>query len=248
MDPVVQPVSQSELLSRVRELRGRGLSAKQIARELGMRPAEVAPLVRQVAGSHRTAAERTLPEPADRDLVGCWITPYWSAGLGLDDVLDWAALDPDGANDPSISGLAGVMVARADRSSRVTACGYLVDVYCLGVKNTTGPQTMSSSALLEHTRRFFSAFDELPRPVPLEVAQHLVHGAVAYARSFGFEPHPEFADTAPYLGVPPGPCPIRFGRDGQPFYISGPDDNPRAVVAALEATVGPGNYHYIAHL
>ena len=44
--PVVQPVSQSELLSRVRELRGRGLSAKQVARELGMKPAEVAPLVR----------------------------------------------------------------------------------------------------------------------------------------------------------------------------------------------------------
>jgi hypothetical protein len=134
------------------------------------------------------------------------------------------------------------------QSSRVTACGYLVDVYCLGVKNTTGPHTMSSSALIEYTRRFFSAFGEAPRSVPLEVVQHLVHGAVAYARSFGFDPHQEFADTTPYLGVPPGPCPIRFGRDGQPFYICGPDDNPRAVITALEATAGPSNYHYIARL
>ena len=86
---------------------------------------------------------------------------------------------------------------------------------------------MSSSALIKHTRRFFSAFREAPRPVPLEVAQHLVHGAVAYAHSFAFDPHPEFADTAPYVGVPPWPCPIRFGRDGQPFCICGPDDNPR---------------------
>jgi hypothetical protein len=62
------------------------------------------------------------------------------------------------------------------------------------------------------------------------------------------DPHPEFADAAPYLGGPPGPCPIRFGRDDLPFSICGPDDNPRAVVNALEATAGPGNYHYIAHL
>lgn len=242
-------VNKSEMLARVRELRAAGLSPKQVARELGMKPAQVAPLIRQVAGTYRTAvAERALPEPAARDLVGCWITPGWSVGLGLDDVPDWRALDHEGAEAESFSGLAGVMVARADRSSRVTACGYLVDVYCLGVKNTMGPQTMSSSALHKFSRRFFSAFAEAPRSVPLELAQHVVHGAVGYARSFGFEPHPEFADTAPYLGVPPGPCPIRFGRDGMPFYMSGPYDDARAVVAALEATVGAGNYQYIARL
>jgi hypothetical protein len=113
------------------------------------------------------------------------------------------------------------MVARAERSSRITVCGYLVDVYCLGVKNTTGPQTMGSSAVTSHARRFFSAFGCAPRSAPIELAQHLVHGAAAYARALGFEPHPEFVDTAPYLGPAPGPCPITFGRDGRPFYISG---------------------------
>jgi hypothetical protein len=33
-----------------------------------------------------------------------------------------------------------------------------------------------------------------------------------------------------------------------PFYVSGPRDNPRRVIAALEATAGAGNYHYIAGL
>jgi hypothetical protein len=75
-----------------------------------------------------------------------------------------------------------------------------------------------------------------------------VHGAVAYARGFGFEPHPQFADTAPFLGPVPEVCPIRFGRGGMPWYIAGPRDNPREVLAALEATVGPGNYHYIVGL
>jgi hypothetical protein len=253
MDPVVQPVSQSELLSRVRELRAAGLSPKQVARQLGMKPAQVAPLIRQVAGSYRTAADqRPLPEPADRDLVGCWVNPGWSAGLGLDHDLDqaahWAAADPEGADQPPAGGLVKVLVARADRSSRVTICGWMVDVYCLGVKDSVGPKTISSSALLDHCRQFFRGYDHPPRTAPLELAQHLVHGVVAYARSLGFEPDPRFPDTVAYLGRPTDPCPITFGREGTPFYIAGPHDNPHAVIATLQATAGAGNYHYLTHL
>jgi hypothetical protein len=33
-----------------------------------------------------------------------------------------------------------------------------------------------------------------------------------------------------------------------PFDVSRPRDNPREVIAALEATAGPGNDHYLAGL
>ena len=73
------------------------------------------------------------------------------------------------------------------------------------------------------------------------------------ARELGMKPaevapRPDFAGTVPYLGPAPQSCPIRFGRDGMPFYVSGPRDNPRQVIAALETTAGSGNYHYIAGL
>ena len=178
------------------------------------------------------------------------MNPGWSDGLGLDQAPEWAASDPQSLSTGKTpaGGLAGMMVARADRSSRVTVCGWLVDVFCLGVKDTLGPQTISTSALFEHSRRFFSAFGTPPRTVPVELAQTLLHGAVAYARSFGFEPHPDFAATLPYLGAAPETCPIRFGRHGVPFSISGPSDNPRQVIAAPDATAGAGNYEYIAGL
>jgi hypothetical protein len=244
-----EPVSQKELLSKVRDLRGRGLSPKQVARELGMRPAEVAPLIRQVAGSHRlAAAERELPEPADRDLIGCWVNPGWSSGLILDDSLQELPEDPKGGDDLGSAGLVGVMIARGDRSSRVTLSGFLLDVYCLGVKNTIGPLTVGSSAVTSRVNVFFNSFDCAPRSAPLVLAQHLVHGSVAYARALGFEPHPEFADTAPYLGTASGPCPITFGRAGKPFYISGPRDDQHAVLATLAANAGTGTYDYLAHL
>jgi hypothetical protein len=237
-------VTDDVLLAQVRLMRERGSSPKQIAKALGLRPAAVAPLVRQVA-----AIEQSHDDPADRVLLGCWISPGWSAGLGLEAApAAWAALDPVGAGEPATGGLANVLIIRQERASRVTACGFLVDVYCLGVKNAVGPVPMGSGAVEEFSGKFFSAFDDLPVSVPVELAQAVVHGAVAYARGLGFEPHPDFDAVVPYLGTPAGPSPIRFGRDGKPFYVSGPYDKPRAVVETLEATVGAGNYDYMVHV
>jgi hypothetical protein len=74
------PVTDDALLAQVRLMRERGSSPKQIAKALGLRPAAVAPLVRQVA-----AIAQSHDDPADRVLLGCWISPGWSAGLGLDE-------------------------------------------------------------------------------------------------------------------------------------------------------------------
>jgi hypothetical protein len=94
-------------------------------------------------------------------------------------------------------------------------------------------------------REFFSAFDSPGVEAPLELAQHLVHGAVAFTRGLGFEPYEEFAAAAVYLGEPAGPVPIEFGWDGVPFYVAGPYDDARFVVRTLDAAVGEGNYHYV---
>ncbi|MFI2190680.1 hypothetical protein [Streptomyces sioyaensis] len=102
------------------------------------------------------------------------------------------------------------------------------------------------SGFLAWRREFFSAFDFPGAEAPLEPAQHLVHGAVAFARGRGFEPHEEFAAVAVYLVEPAGPLPIEFGRDGVLFYVAGPYDEARSVVIrTLEAAVGEGNYHYL---
>ena len=182
----------------------------------------VAPLVRRAA-----ELEQAQADPAERALLGCWISPGWSAGLGLDEASGWAGLDPAGVADPGSGRLACVFIVRRERASRVTVCGFLVDVYWLGVKSVTGPTGLGAGSVEARRREFFGAFDEPSVPVPVELAQHVVHGAVAYARSLGFEPPGDFTPAVAYLGTPTGPTPIRFGRDGSPFYISGPYDNPR---------------------
>jgi hypothetical protein len=237
------PVSDDALLDRVRQLRQRGLPPKQIARTLGMSPAAVAPLVRRVA-----EVDQAGSEPAQRVLVGCWANPGWSHGLDLGDASDWAAADPPVGESPGTEGLVSVLLARRERASRITVCGFLVDVFCLGVKNAIGPLTMGAGTVDTYRRDYFQAYDVPGVPIPIELAQHLVCGAVAYARDLGFEPHADFEVAAPYLGAPVGACPIRFGRDGKPFYVSGPYDDTRRILRTLEKAVGKGNYSFAAGL
>ncbi len=215
-------------------MRDDGETPKAIARVLGVRPAVIAPLVRQVA------AETQEPEVHEADVVGCWISPGWSRELLIHRRAGWDDVD-DRADAPP-GGLALVLVARAGRRDRVSVCGYLVDTFCLGVKNTIGPERMRRRELLSFSRTYFRAFPSPPLPAPIEQAQHLVHGAVAFAAGLGFDPHPDFAAGRGHLGELSEPCAITFGREGRPLYVPGPYDNPIAVMEQLSATVGTDGF------
>lgn len=227
-----------DLGGRVRELRAAGRSPKEISRALGVRPAAVASLVRAIAQQDGAA----VPESA---VIGCWVSPGWSSGLSIDGHDEW----PDGnAADPGISGVATVAVARRHRPRRVSVCGYLVDVFCLGVKNALGPKVMNDRELPAFLDTFFGVFENVgaPTEAPLELARHLVWGAVDYARGLGFEPHPDFSSAADHLGSWEGSSAITFGRDGVPLFIQGPHDDPARVIRTLNRSAGEGNFHFSA--
>src|SRR3954453_1508300 len=226
-----------EDLERIRQLRDRGFSPKEIARALGLPRARVTQLVRAVA-----AAETT--DPAHGAVVECWVSAGWSAGLPVTGHPEW----PDEPGDDEAgSGLVGVLVAREAGRNRVSVCAWLVDVYCLGVKNDLGPTVTYRADLPQTVRNFFAVFGTRPVAAPLELAQQLVLGSVDYARSLGFEPAAEadFADTQGHLGPWEGPSAIQFGRDGKPFFISGPNDNPTRILRQLGLAVGAGNFDYM---
>jgi hypothetical protein len=226
-----------ELIEQVRVLRANGYSPKAIARALGLPPVRVAPLIRHVA----VQASADRPES---ELVGCWMSPGWSAGLTINGHHDWPDV-PE--HDSSKSGVVLVMVARSARRGQVTVCGYLVDVYCLGVKNAVGPRKMDDGrGLSEFRRAYFQVYDEPPLAVPLELAQQLVFGAVEYGRGLGFEPHPDFAAAAGHLGEWVGPSDIMFGLDGKPFYMEGPYDDSAKVMRTLRRSLGADGFHFVA--
>ncbi|GIH53804.1 hypothetical protein Mro02_07180 [Microbispora rosea subsp. aerata] len=229
----------SSILEKVRELRGQGRSPKQIARALGMAPAAVAPYVRAVAEQ----ADTDVKEP---ELAGCWINVGWSEGLGVPGRDGWADEVDDG--QPT-GGTVSVVVARRHGWDKLSVCGYLVDVYCLGVKNVMGPDVMNEVELRSFLAKFFRIYPRGRREAPLDLVRHLVFGAVDYARDLGFEPAADFAAAAGHLGTWEEKSDIAFGKDGKPFYLSGPDDDVRHVVKTLEQRVGPPpNFEFYAHV
>jgi hypothetical protein len=226
-------VTDRELLDEVRRMRAAGTPPKAIARALKVRPAVVAPLVR------RLAAEAPALPPEQGEVVGCWISPGWSRELLVERGDGWDDVDvgPDGP-----AGIAQVLLARAGRHDHVIVCGYLVDTFCLGVKNTIGPERMRARELAGFVRIYFTVFPRPAVPVPLDLAQQLVQGAVAFAGRLGFDPPRDFEHVRGYLGELTEPCAITFGRGGRPLYVAGPHDDPIAVMNRLKATVGSDGF------
>jgi hypothetical protein len=79
------------------------------------------------------------------------------------------------------------------------------------------------------------------------LAAAILHGAVAYARALGFEPHSSFGKVSEILEdvEPRGGDDVEFGDAGRPLYIAGPHDDPRAVVARLTQRLGADGFGFI---
>jgi hypothetical protein len=226
------------LVAQVQQLDQQGRSAKAIARTLGVG-------VRDVVGVLNSAVQ--VSEPG-RGEPRCWVNAGWSRSVDLEGAPQWTGLDPGASDAEEVRGLVAVLVAAdGTRSTKSQVAGFLLDVWCLGVKNALAPEPMSESRLAGHRGLYFSAYEGHVQ-VPADLARALVFGAAAYARGFGFEPEgglaEEFTEAAVLLGEPAGPSPIGFGRDGKPFFVNGPYDDPEAVLRTLRRAVGDDGFHF----
>jgi hypothetical protein len=231
--------TEEEFISRVRDLRSAGVPPKAIARTLGVQPARVAPVIRTLAAEAEAAAAGE-----GRPVVGCWINPGWSAGLKVDGHPEWptGAAAMDGA-----LGLVSVMVARQAARGRVRLFGYLVDVFCLGVKDVIGPKVLDPHLVDGYLRSYYESFECLPMAVPLSLVQHVVFGAIEYARGLGLQPAKDFTrEAAEQLGEWRPPSAVTFGHEGRPLYVEGPRDKTAQIMRTLRSTVGDDNFDYIA--
>lgn len=163
-------------------------------------------------------------------LHGCWIMDGWQD-----------------------TGITPVIVARMQDNDRIMFGVYMVDYYCLGIKN--------AYTRVDYSRNRFER--ELPKlcanaPVScsVELAHDLIYGALEYAEKLGFEPHPDFyKQKADQILNPVDAHPrtngVTFGKDGKPLYVSGPYDSEmksRSVINTLTRTCGPGNFDYLVTL
>ena len=140
-------------------------------------------------------------------------------------------------------GICSVFVARSHKTGNVTVGIYLVDMYCLGLKDTHYEFNISPGDYksLKNSTSGMEKCDYL-------LAHNIVYGGIAFADDNGFKPHKDFAVSQYILEDDDEQVELMeldFGLHGMPCYMRGPYDDAakiKSVTATLERTAGPGNF------
>ncbi len=152
--------------------------------------------------------------------------------------------------DWQTAGLAVISAVRIMPSGNIVYGTYLVDVFCLGVKDAGYRFNLKSSDAQDEIMQRYELTGLEAIEIKPDFAQNIIYGAIEYAAQFKFAPHKDF-DLAEYILDPADEIPfmdIEFGKNGRPFYISGPHDNVDLILHKLNITVGVGNYETLIRL
>ena len=146
-------------------------------------------------------------------------------------------------------GIGHAILSRTLPTGEVAAGVFLVDVYCMGLKDAflTVRLPDEYAAMLEQ----FGDHERL-KPVTPACLRKFVEGAIDYAGRLGLAPHRDYERAAVILGdIDPAECAETFtyGKDGKPFYVSGPRESElriRQIVALLKSRCGENGFTFLA--
>jgi hypothetical protein len=193
---------------------------KRAAKQKAKRREKRSDLVRRTSTDPTVRLQNTEKWPVVQALVGA---DLWDDGIGY------------------------LLIARQQSGQGdLVFATYLVDVFCLGVKDAFW-RAGSLGEFKEMVRRMEST--QTLVPIDPACLVKIVQGAVEYARSFGFPPHPDYRHAAMLLaGIDPAECPqeFTFGRDGKPFYIQGPHESLEEAMAISERLIEAGGHYMVA--
>lgn len=145
-------------------------------------------------------------------------------------------------------GMASVLASRKTPGGDLAVSVFLIDVYCLGIKNA-----MFNVLDPAEYRMLVSELAGLEglAPIEPECTRKIVEDGVRFARALGFEPHPDYAVASRLFGdVAAEACEtsFAFGCQGKPRYIPGPKDSLGTIertVNTLRENCGEGNFDYV---
>lgn len=149
-----------------------------------------------------------------------------------------------------ISGMGNVLVSRRLPNGDIAVGMFLIDRYCLGVKDAMW-HTMSPA---DYRGEFLHRLEEAGRRFDIapEYARKIVEGAVEYARGLGFAPHRDYHKAKRIFGridASASSEEIAFGNEeGRPMYIRGPNDSElrvRQIIDTLKACCGEDNFDIV---
>ena len=188
---------------------------KKVAKQKAKRSDKRTELSRRASNDPTVRLQRADKWPVVQSLIGANL---WKEGIGY------------------------LAIARQEVGGQLVFGVYLVDVYCLGVKDA-----FWETGTLGDFKDIIGKMDKTQKMCPISPAclAKIVTGAVEFALSFGFRPHPDFRHVAMLLeGIDPAACSqeLPFGRDGKPYYIQGPYESFEKATAIMNRVREAGGH------
>ena len=151
-------------------------------------------------------------------------------------------------------GLAHATIARKHVNGNITYCSYLVDLKCLGVKDTIYEFNVLEDEFDEYREKLDTTLGMIESDYNL--VHNIIHAGWEYAEDIGFEPHRDFlsitqymleeeSDEIPLIEIACG------DENGKPFFVQGPLEDEtlaKIIINKLEKNVGRGNFNYVLGL
>lgn len=146
--------------------------------------------------------------------------------------------------------LPNIVIARKHTNGNITVCTYLVDLGCLGVKDSLFLFNATIIKYNELKEKINAGMEMTEVDYPL--VHNIILAGVEYAEEFGFKPCKEYEAVTKFMLEEDTDeielIEIECGKNDKPLYIQGPfEDISRAnwIIAQLENTAGPDNYNFI---
>jgi hypothetical protein len=148
------------------------------------------------------------------------------------------------------SGLANVSIARKHTNGNITSCFYLIDLLCLGVKDT---HYIFNSSPQEYREQLNAIKEKTTlKHVDYALVHNIILAGIEFAEEFGFAPHKDYTSITQYMLEEDNEdiefMEIECGKDGNPAYVRGPFDTEtkmKQIISKLEKTAGKDNYTII---
>jgi hypothetical protein len=145
-------------------------------------------------------------------------------------------------------GMGTLVLARGATRHHLAFSVFLLDTFCLGIKDVMF-ETVEGDVFEDYMEA-----TEAGSPIVAVdpgYARKLLRDLAAWSQSIGFAPHRDFAAVERIFGdvsADASDAVFRFGRDGKPVYIPGPNDSASAVrqrTAQLQKHLGDDGFNLV---
>lgn len=142
-------------------------------------------------------------------------------------------------------GMADILITREKKNGELVVGVYLVDTYCLGVKDSFCCHDSNPDEINEiiKTKEIAHPMEEISY---VEV-HNLIYGAIEFAEEAGIDPDKSFKLSQYVLDEDDDSIELieyDYGKDGKHFLIVGPDGKEKKYLDTLKKNLGD-NFHYI---